>query len=135
MSDDKAVVEGFLAALEALDLDAAEAFLAPECVYQNVPLPPDRSREATMRTLRNFMRLLDRFEVEMVHIVAEGGVVLTERVDTLAGRGYYTALPVCGTFEVRDGKITLWRDSFDWARLTFDTLRSLPRMLVHPLTG
>jgi limonene-1,2-epoxide hydrolase len=24
---------------------------------------------------------------------------------------------VCGTFEVRDGEVVLWRDYFDWANL------------------
>jgi limonene-1,2-epoxide hydrolase len=30
---------------------------------------------------------------------------------------------VCGTFEVRDGRITLWRDRFDYADLTWAFLR------------
>ena len=39
--------------------------------------------------------------------------MLTERVDvfTLAGKSF--ELPVMGTFEISDGKISAWRDYFD----------------------
>jgi limonene-1,2-epoxide hydrolase len=61
--------------------------------------------------------------------------VLTERTDVLEGGGMHLAPRVYGTFEVRDGRITLWRDSFDWAALSVAFLRGLPRMAVHPITS
>jgi limonene-1,2-epoxide hydrolase len=57
-----------------------------------------------------------RFDVK--HIVADGDVVLTERVDTFEIGGRTITLPVMGTFEVRDGKIAAWRDYFDLAQWT-----------------
>ena len=53
----------------------------------------------------------------MKNIAARDGVVLTERVDILSGPALYLDIWVCGTLEVRDGKITLWRDYFDLASL------------------
>jgi limonene-1,2-epoxide hydrolase len=47
-----------------------------------------------------------------------GNVVLTERVDTFTIGQVVAPLPVMGTFEVRDGKISAWRDSFDMAQIT-----------------
>jgi limonene-1,2-epoxide hydrolase len=62
---------------------------------------------------------------------AREGVVLTERVDVLTGPLLFLDLPVCGTFEVRDGQITLWRDYFDLAgagaKLLVSPIRALLR--------
>jgi limonene-1,2-epoxide hydrolase len=32
---------------------------------------------------------------------------------------------VCGSFEVQDGRITVWRDYFDWWDFTRGTLRGV----------
>ncbi len=51
----------------------------------------------------------------IVHHIAEtsSGTVLTERVDKFLIDGKWVELPVMGTFEFRDGKISAWRDYFD----------------------
>ena len=46
-------------------------------------------------------------------IAADGGTVLTERHDVFTFANGEIDLPVMGTFEVADGKITAWRDYFD----------------------
>jgi limonene-1,2-epoxide hydrolase len=117
-ADPIAVVESFLRALEQKDMERAMSHLADEIVYQNVPLPPDRGKAAVTRTFKAFERFVASFEVKMVNIAANGNVVLTERVDILSGPGLYLDIWVCGTFEVNDGKITLWRDYFDLAATT-----------------
>ena len=115
IASDLAVVEAFLAALESMDTERATALLADDVVYQNVPLPADRGKEAVIRTLQRFLKVVDRFEVKMHHAAERDGFVLTERTDILSGPFVYLDIWVCGTFEVRDGKITLWRDYFDMA--------------------
>jgi limonene-1,2-epoxide hydrolase len=109
------VVETFLQALQAKELDRAAALLADDVVYQNVPFPADRGKPAVLRTLKAFERVVSGFEVHIKNIAARGGTVLTERVDILSGPLLYLDLWVCGTFEVKDGRITLWRDYFDLA--------------------
>lgn len=121
-----AVVESFLHALEEKDLPRAAGLLADEVVYQNVPLPADRGKPAVLRTLKSFQRFVTKFEVRMKNIAERDGVVLTERVDVLSGPFVYLDIWVCGTFEVRGGKITLWRDYFDLAECT-------GKLLVGPL--
>jgi limonene-1,2-epoxide hydrolase len=112
------VVQSFLHALGTGNLDRVSAFLADDVVYQNVPLPADRGKENVLRTLKLFQRFVTKFEVKMRNIAVRDGVVLTERVDILSGPFVYLDIWVCGTFEVRDGKITLWRDYFDLAETT-----------------
>src|SRR5580704_9143076 len=79
------VVQAFLRALEATDLDRAAAYLADDVVYQNVPLPVIRGKAAVLKTLRWFQRVFNVFEVRMKNIAERDGVVLTERVDILSG--------------------------------------------------
>ena len=105
----------FLAALERLDIDGALALAADDIVYQNVPLPPARGKAAVEKQLRLLARYGTGFEARTHHIAADGQVVLTERTDVLRAGAFEAEFWVCGTFEVRDGEIVLWRDYFDWA--------------------
>ena len=112
-ADAIAVVERFLACLEAMDLEGVRELLAANAVYQNYPLPADRGIDAVMKTLKRFTALVDEFRVETHNIAEKDGVVLTERTDILVGPFVYLDIRVNGTFEVEDGKIVLWRDYFD----------------------
>ena len=118
-------VEAFLAALVALDLDAAQALMADDIVYQNVPFPADHGAAATTRTLKRFLVPFRAFEVETLNIAENGDTVLTERIDTFTNGRFRAGFWVCGTFKVADGKITLWRDRFDLTDLTLSLFRGL----------
>ena len=104
-----------------------------DVVYQNIPLPPARGAREFEKQMRFFEKLVDHFEARLHHIAADGPFVLTERTDVLERGGLKLAFWVCGTFEVRDGRITLWRDYFDWAAVSVAFLRGLPRMAIHPI--
>lgn len=112
------VVETFLAALERQDRDTAALYLHDDVVYQNVPLPPHVGKGAVLRALKAFERVVTEFQVKMRNIAERDGVVLTERVDILSGPLLYLDIWVCGTFEVKGGKIVLWRDYFNLAEVT-----------------
>lgn len=114
-SRDIALVEAFFEAFEARDVERALGYMSEDIVYQNVPFPAARGKAAVRRTLEMFGKFMTGFEVKMKNIAARDGVVLTERVDILRGPGIYLDLWVCGTLEVKDGTITLWRDYFDLA--------------------
>ncbi|MBW8485524.1 limonene-1,2-epoxide hydrolase family protein [Actinomadura parmotrematis] len=108
-------VTAFLSALEDLDVDRALALCSPDIVYQNVPLPPARGIKAFERQMRGMARYGTGFEARLHNIAATAsGTVLTERTDVLEKGAWRAEFWVCGTFELRDGKITLWRDYFDW---------------------
>jgi limonene-1,2-epoxide hydrolase len=53
--------------------------------------------------------------------------VLTERTDVLEAKRFRAAFWVCGTFEVRDGKVVLWRDYFDWPTVLAATAKGAVR--------
>lgn len=126
-------VEKFLKALEDADLDTAAALLDDSVQYQNVPLPTDNGKDATITTLKRFGIISKKFEVIMHNIAEKDGVVLTERTDILSGPGLRLEFWVCGTFEVKNGKITLWRDYFDWATMAGQVAKSLPGFMTQGL--
>jgi len=124
------VVRSFLAALEALDIDAALELADDEIVYQNVPLPPARGKAAFAKQMRGMAKYGSGFEAQLHNIKGSDGVVLTERTDVLEAGRLRAAFWVCGTFEVRDGKVMLWRDYFDWPTVTLALLRGALRALL-----
>lgn len=124
------VVEEFMDALKALDVERALGMLTDDVVYQNVPLPPDRGKRAVARTLKGMMRVISEFDVIMHNIAERDGVVLTERTDIARGRLLDVTIWVCGTFELEGGKISLWRDRFDLASLLTQLATSPLRRLI-----
>ncbi|BBU23370.1 limonene-1,2-epoxide hydrolase family protein [Mycobacterium xenopi] len=122
--DNTRTVEQFLYALQDEDFEAADAALADEVVYQNVGLPTIYGRG---RTISLFRRMQGRvkFEVKIHRIAADGAAVLTERTDALIVGPLRLQFWVCGVFEVHNGRITLWRDYFDFYDMLKATVRAL----------
>jgi limonene-1,2-epoxide hydrolase len=127
------VVEAFLAAACAKDLERCLSMLHDDVVYQNVPFPPDRGRAQVERTLRLFFRIPGKFDIRIHNIAEHSGVVLTERTDSLSAAFSVFDFWVCGTFEVRNGKIVLWRDHFDIGEVALKALASPVRALLRTL--
>ncbi|HVL02631.1 MAG TPA: limonene-1,2-epoxide hydrolase family protein [Dongiaceae bacterium] len=114
-SDAQTVVEDFLHACSTLDLDAALELIAEDCVYKNVPFHTARGKRNVVKAFQAMGKAVTEFKVDMLNIATNGNVVLTERVDTLGGKYFRAELPIMGVFVVKDGKITEWRDYFDWS--------------------
>jgi limonene-1,2-epoxide hydrolase len=124
------VVQGFLGALERLDVDGAVALLHADVVYQNVPLPAARGARAVEKQLGLLARWGTGFEARIHNIAADGPIVLTERTDVLERGRFRAEFWVCGTFEVRDGRIVLWRDYFDYASFALALVKGAVRALL-----
>jgi limonene-1,2-epoxide hydrolase len=106
-------VTRFCEAWSRLDLDEIVGFLSDDAVYHNIPLDPVSGRDAIRATIAGFTAGVERVEFEIRNAAATGDVVLNERVDRFFTPHRTIELPVMGTFEVRDGRITAWRDYFD----------------------
>jgi len=111
------VVEDFLVAMAAGDIGDASSLVADDIAWRNTGLPTIRGGAKVRRILAGLAKPSVGFGVVVHHIAAEGGTVLTERTDILRFGPVSIEFWVCGTFEVRDGRITLWDDHFDM--LTF----------------
>ena len=124
------VVE-FLRALAAFDLDTALDLVAEDLVYINVSLPTIHGRDRLERIARPWLRPGRMgFNVHLNHVATDGDVVLTDRVDEINFGRFAARFWVYGRFVVGpEGKIALWRDSFDWLDVTIGNLRGLAGLL------
>ena len=62
----------------------------------------------------------------MRQIASNGRAVLTERTDAIFLGPVRIPFQVCGTFLVRDGRITVWRDTFDWTSVVVNSVIAGP---------
>lgn len=107
------VVDAFLAAANRQDMAGMLKYVAPDCVYQNMPFPPVHGPEGVKSTLEGFFQLTGWVRIETLRQVAAGNLVMNERLDHFAPpTGKAFALPVAGAFEVKGDLITAWRDYF-----------------------
>ena len=111
------LVLAFIDAWNRMDWDAIDSLLADDVVYHNIPMERIEGRETAMGFIRGMQPV--GVDWEMISIAENGNKVLTERVDNFdMPGGKRVSLPVMGTFEVSNGKISAWRDYFDLATFT-----------------
>jgi limonene-1,2-epoxide hydrolase len=107
------LVRRFLEACARADPDEFASYFTDDAVWCNAPWPPVEGREAIRETLRRGAQQMQALPWEVRHIVADGDLVLTERVDHFAVGDSRIRVPCMGIFEIRDGKIAAWRDYWD----------------------
>jgi limonene-1,2-epoxide hydrolase len=113
----KEVVQEFCDLMVKRDAEALRPFLAEPVVYQNTGMPAASGVEDVLANLAGqFGMFPDSYEYKTVNAVAEGDVVMNERLDYVKGPdGKVHGLPVMGTFVVKNGKIVRWTDYWDSA--------------------
>jgi limonene-1,2-epoxide hydrolase len=111
----KKVVQEFCDLMVNRDAEALRPYLAETAVYQNIGMPAASGIEEIIENVATqFLMFPDSYEYRTINVVADGEVVMNERLDMVKGPdGAVHALPVMGTFIVRDGKITRWTDYWD----------------------
>jgi limonene-1,2-epoxide hydrolase len=132
-TEPQAVVETFLAALAAADLDTAAELLDEHVTWVNVGLPTVRGRQRTMALMQSLGKPGRAFEVYLHAIASNGRTVLTERTDAIVLGRLRFQIWVTGRFDVHNGRIVLWRDSFDFADSLRAMLRGVAGALIAPL--
>jgi len=103
----------FMAAWPTGDAVTLSRFFSEDAEYRNGPLAPVHGREAIVADLAQMMSLGGDVDVDIRHLLSDGAVVMTERVDYVRLSGRTASLRIAGIFEVHGGVITGWRDYFD----------------------
>jgi limonene-1,2-epoxide hydrolase len=132
-TDEVEAVTSLLLALEAGDHERVRELLAEDADWINVTLPTVRGRERIMRVLGLMPRTGTHFRVHFHNVAGEGDVVLTERTDAIGRGRFEQRFWVYGRFEVVDGKIKVWRDSFDWVDIIVSLLRAIAGIAIPSL--
>lgn len=109
-----AVVTALVQACERRDLDAVCALVTDDIEYDNVPIGVVHGPDGVRKVLSGGVTQAAS-EVEwVVHRQVESGdTVMNERTDRFLVDGTWVEIPIAAVFEVRDGKVALWRDYFD----------------------
>ena len=117
----RARVEQFFSAwgesFEAL-LDSFDRHLADDARWEQSALPTTNTKAEALELLAAFREQIElsTIDVEIEHMVADEGVVLTQRVDHLRrdDGSLIASFPVMGALEFNGaGKIAVWREIFD----------------------
>lgn len=108
------IVNAFITAIEAKDVEAAVAMTAEGVSYENMPIAPVTGRDGVAKTLTGFLAPAGKVDWQIVRQWAVGRTVINERLDRFRIGEGWLELPVAGFFEIDDNDlIVLWRDYFD----------------------
>ena len=122
------IVTEFIQAWNDNDLDHAHELMTEDIFYHNIPMQPIKGRQNARAFADSFgvgRRMFAHWEI--VNIAEGDGIVLTERIDSFTLEdGRKISVPLMGSFRIRDGLISEWRDYFDLA--TFER----PFSYTHP---
>ncbi len=112
-TESERLVIDFCETWKSRNLDKIMDFFADDAVYHNIPMEPARGKDAIRQVINSFLPMASAVEFKILRSASAGNVVLNERVDVFQMGGKHVELPVAGVFEVRNGKISAWRDYFD----------------------
>ncbi|MBL8538649.1 MAG: nuclear transport factor 2 family protein [Hyphomonadaceae bacterium] len=118
MDDNETIVRRFIADWSSLDADTLVEYFTEDGVYYNMPAQPVAGRQNLRRFIGAFLSGWERTDWEILNLIGRGDVVIAERLDRTVVAGKAIDLPCCGVFEMRGGKIAVWRDYFDMATYT-----------------
>jgi limonene-1,2-epoxide hydrolase len=107
------IVNDFCKAFERKNLDEIIGYFTDDAVYHNMPMEPAKGKDAIRKVINTFLPTADRLEFKIMKTASNGSIVFNERIDMLDFGEKRVELPVAGVFEVKNGKISLWRDYFD----------------------
>ncbi len=109
------VVTAFIAEWQNPSPDPAHlaSYFTEDAVYHNIPAAPVVGPQAIAAVFQGFLAQVKPRGWEILRQVANGNLVMNERIDRFAVGERVIELPVAGAFEVRGDRICAWRDYFD----------------------
>jgi len=113
MKEKKKIVREFVAAWSNLNTDELVAYFTEDGVYHNMPAQPVSGHDNLRNFISGFLRDWEKTDWEILNLLAGGDIVMVERIDRTVAAGKTVELPCFGIFEMKEGKITVWRDYFD----------------------
>ena len=109
------IVQQFISEWDAPSPDGETlgSYFTENAFYHNIPMDPVEGKAAITATLGGMAGMMTSKGWDLLNIVGEGDIVMTERIDKFEAGENKVALPVMGVFELADGKIASLRYYFD----------------------
>ena len=111
--DNVAVIREFVESWSSLDAAQLASYFAEDGTYFNMPAQPVVGRANIEQFIAGFSASWTETTWDILNISGDGSVVYCERLDRTKTTQGNVDLPCFGVFEMRDGKIHVWRDYFD----------------------
>lgn len=118
MESNERIVRKFIADWSSLDVDKLVEYFTEDGIYHNMPTQPVGGRDNLRGFIAGFLKNWSQTNWDVLNIMSKGNIVIAERLDRTIAAGKKVDLPCCGVFEMRGGKIAVWRDYFDMATYT-----------------
>lgn len=118
MANNEQIIRDFIRAWSRLNVEEIVDYFTEDGVYHNMPTAPAAGRAQLRSLISGFLKTWTATEWEVLNLLASGDIVIAERIDRTKVGDKHIDLPCCGVFEMRDGKIKVWRDYFDMATYT-----------------
>lgn len=117
-SDPRDLVREFFAAWTDHDPAKVASFFTEDGVYHNIPMEKVQGREAIEALVSGWLAQMGAVEFRFDRLIVDGDTIVMERADLVEGpAGEPRELAVMGIMELRDGKISAWREYFDLAQM------------------
>ena len=116
--DNEAIVRDFITAWSRLNPSELASHFSEDGVYHNMPSEAVVGRDNIERFIAGFIRPWESTDWEVINLLADGDIVMVERLDKTVVAGSPVNLPCFGYFQLTNGEITLWRDYFDLTTYT-----------------
>jgi len=112
-SESERIIRDFISAWSRLDASELAAYFTDDGIYHNMPMGPVQGRDNVEQLIRGFIGAWTETDWEIRSLLAEGDLVIVERLDRTRAGERACDLPCTGVFELEGGKIKAWRDYFD----------------------
>jgi len=117
----KTLVLALWKALSDRDWEGIPPLLSDDCIYFDVPVGPAvsaRGGDDIVKRLKIGLEPLTAYENHTGVLVSDGVNVLYEHSETWTfDTGEVAVLPFCTVHKVENGKITIWKDYWDYPTL------------------
>ena len=108
------IVKTFIKAIEARNIEQVTALLDDDVAFENIPEGSVvKGREATAEKFAGFFNNASSIDWDIEREIYSGDVAMIERVNRICFNNKDIELPMITVFEVKNGKVTLFRDYFD----------------------
>ena len=118
------IIREFIENWSTLDAERLAEYFTEDGTYHNIPAQPVSGRDNVRQFISAFLKSWTETTWDIIQLAEQGDVVFCERLDRTKTTQGDVDLPCCGVFEMRDGKIHVWRGYFDMATFTSAMTRS-----------
>ncbi len=113
MKNNIEIIREFIGSWGSLDASKLADFFTEDGTYFNMPARPVVGKGNIEKFIRGFISSWTHTQWDILNMACQDDIVFCERLDRTKSTNGDVDLPCLGVFEMRDGKIHVWRDYFD----------------------